>query len=188
MAQQRQIAPAAYLVALAFLLIPPFDALMQVLPFRIHDPKWRFGFFGLASNALMLPMAGLLIAFMVTVVFEHRRFQKVLGILSTVAAVALIIALGIFALDALQVRAEVNPARILAFKVASLTAALKAILGIITLVGFSYASFRAPKPPKPAKAPRSAGLIVASKPISAVATGRAATEGVDAEPDTGPTS
>jgi hypothetical protein len=183
MAQHRQIAAPAYLVALAFLLIPPFDAFMQVLPLRVHDPKWRFGFFGLESNALMLPMAGLLIAFMASVLFEHRRFQKVLGILSTIAAVLLIVGLGVFALDALQVRPEVKPAAQLAFKVASMTAALKSILGIITLVGFSYAALRAPKVAKPAKASRAGGLIVTAKTSNAIAAGRPDVAAIEAGSD-----
>jgi hypothetical protein len=180
MAQHRQIAAPAYLVALAFLLIPPFDAFMQVLPLRVHDPRWRFGFFGLESNALMLPMAGLLIAFMTAVFFEHRRFQKVLGILSTIAAVAVIVALGVFALDALQVRPEVKPAAQLAFRVASMTAALKSILGIITLIGFSYAALRAPKVAKVAKASRAGGLIVTAKPSNTIAAGRPEVAAIEA--------
>lgn len=185
MAQHRQTALPAYLVALAFLLIPPLDALMQVLPTRMHDPKWRFGTFGLESNALMLPMAGLLIAFMTTVFFEHRRFQKVLGILSAVAGVVIIVALGFFALDALQLHSEVNPAARLAYKVATMTAVLKSILGILILAGFAYASFKAPKLPRPAKAQRGGGgLIVGSKPVTAPA--RVVSAAVEPESGTGP--
>lgn len=186
MAQNRQIALPAYLVALAFLLIPPFDAFMQVLPFRIHDPKWRFGFFGLQSNALMLPMAGLLIAFMATVVFEHRALQKVLGVLSTVAAVVLIVLMGIFALDALQVRPEVKPAAQLAFKVASLTAVLKSGLGILTLIGFAYASFKSPKLPRAAKAPRGGGALIVGTKLPAAAPNRSVVAAVEPEPEIGP--
>jgi hypothetical protein len=180
MAQHRQVAVPAYLVALAFLLIPPIDALMQALPPRMHDPKWRFGIFGLESNALMLPMAGLLIAFMATVFFEHRLFQKVLGILSALAAILLIVALGFFALDSLQLHSEVKAAAQLAYKVASLTAVLKSILGILTLGAFAYASFKAPKLPRPVKAARSGGIIV-GKPVAA--SGRVVPAAVEPEPD-----
>lgn len=183
MAQHRQIALPTYLVALAFLLIPPLDALMQALPPRIHDPKWRFGVFGLESNALMLPMAGLLIAFMATVFFEHRTFQRILGILSAIAAVLIIVALGFFALDALQLHSQVNPAAKLAYKVATTTALLKSILGILTLGAFAYASFKAPKVARATKAARSGGLIVGNKPVAA--PGRGTPVAVEPEPDGG---
>ncbi|HTE46504.1 MAG TPA: hypothetical protein VK636_14720, partial [Gemmatimonadaceae bacterium] len=133
MAQHRQIATPTYLVALTFMLIPPFDALMQLLPLRIHDPRWRFGFFGLMGNALMLPMIGLLIAFMASAFFEHKRFQRVLGMLSLIGAIGIVVVIGVFALDAVQVRPDVKPAAQLAFKVATFTAAFKYLLGLVTL-------------------------------------------------------
>ena len=104
MALQRHLATPTYLVAFALTCIPPFDALMQVLPLRIHDPRWRFGAFGLISNAMMIPVTGLLIAFIASSMFEHRVLQRTLGILSLIVAVGMTGGLIIFGLDALQVR------------------------------------------------------------------------------------
>jgi hypothetical protein len=164
MALQRQFAAPTYLVALALTVIPPFDAVMQVLPLRIHDPRWRFGFFGLTSNALMVPMTGLLIAFLAAAVFEHRQLQRVIGVLSLVAAAGIFVLLGVFSLDALQVRQDVQPAAQLAFKVASLTALMKAGLGILTLCTFAYAGFRVRKSRATDKSQRGGDLVIPTKP------------------------
>src|SRR5438477_5429446 len=58
MAQPRHLTTPAYLVAFALICIPPFDTLMQVLPLRLDQPRWRFGAFGLMSNTLMLTVTG----------------------------------------------------------------------------------------------------------------------------------
>jgi len=160
MAQQRQLATPAYLVGLALMCIPPFDALMQVFPFRFGDARWRFGFFGLMSNALMIPLTGLLVVFVASGFFEHRRFQKVLGA-AAVALGAVIACLGVvFALDALQIRSQVQPAAALAFKVATGTAALKSMIGVLTLGAFGWAAFRAPKVKPVTTASRTANPLI----------------------------
>ncbi len=162
MAQTKQLAAPTYLVGFALLLIPPIDTMMQLIPLRLQDPRWRFGWFGLISNSLMLALAGLLVVFVAANVFEHRRLQRVLGIIAAVAAVLFLIALGMFALDTLQLRKEIAPKGQLAYKVASLTAAIKGLLGIATLSAFGVASFRGPKAPKPVTEKR-ASLIVGGK-------------------------
>src|SRR5262245_56231083 len=103
MATQRQLALPAYLVALGLICIPPFDAVMQVLPVKPGDPRWRWGTFGLLSSAMMIPLVGFLIAFVVASVFEHNRFKKVLGVIALLIAVGTAGGFVIFGLDALQV-------------------------------------------------------------------------------------
>jgi hypothetical protein len=146
MLQNRRLIWPSYLVAFTFAVIPPIDALMQTMPIRFGDTRWRWGAFGLLSNAMMMPMIGLLIAFLVATVFEHRVFQRILGALSTALAVGALAGLGMFALDTLQLHKDVKPAMALAFNVACATAGTKALVGILTLVGFAWATFTGPKP------------------------------------------
>ena len=159
MSQPRQLAAPTYLVAFALIFIPLFDEMMKLLPLRFGDPRWRFGAFGLVSNAIMLPVTGVLIAFVAATVFEHARFRRILGILTGVTA--LVIAGGwiLFALDAVQVRSAVVPAAALAFKVAITTASLKSLFGVVTLAFFTLASFRMP-PVASSSKPSRGGMIV----------------------------
>jgi chromate transport protein ChrA len=117
----------------------------QSIPFRLHDPRWRFGAFGIMSNAMLVPLVGLLIAFVAAATFEHRLLQRVLGLVCL--GIGAIVALGLvlFGLDALQVRQQFQPAAQLAFRVASTTAVMKSFLAVITLGAFGLASFRAPR-------------------------------------------
>jgi hypothetical protein len=194
MLQQRQIAWPAYFVAASLSIIPPVDTVLQIVPLRLGDPRWRFGAFGLLSNAMMIPMVGLLIAFVVSSYFEHRVFQRILGVIAAAIAAAALIGLGLFALDVLQVQGDVKPTGRTAFYVAGSTASIKAILGIMTLTGFAWTAFRAPKKQKDAPLPSGAMIIGGNKKRSSVvapvsldvstptaATPAVAPQGADAE-------
>ena len=143
MEHRRALALPTYLVAFSLACIPLFDVAMQVMPMRFSTLRWRFGAFGLASNALMLVVAGLLLATLAAFWFEHGVMQRIMGTITTVLAVLITGGLLLFALDVLQVRREVTPAAVLAFTVASVTAAVKAILGIVTLASLAIGTFRA---------------------------------------------
>jgi hypothetical protein len=165
MAPSRSLAMPTYLVAFALIVIPPFDTVMQLMPLRPGDPRWRFGAFGLLSNAMMIPLVGLLLAFIAATVYEHLRTRQLLGVLSLLVAFGVGGLFVLFGLDALQIRQDVRPNAQLAVKVASITAAAKAILGLITLAGFTFAAFRGAKQSRMAKPKKgSGGLIIGARP------------------------
>jgi hypothetical protein len=165
MAPSRSLAMPTYLVALALIVIPPFDTIMQLMPLRLGDPRWRFGAFGLLSNAMMIPLVGLLFAFIAATIYEHARTRQLLGVATLLIAVCTAGGFVLFGLDALQIRQDVQPNARLAVKVASVTAAAKSILGMITLAGFSYAAFKGAKHTRVTKPKKgSGGLILGSRP------------------------
>ena len=171
MEKHRYLAWPTYVVAFSLSIIPPFDALMQVLPTHPGDPRWRFGFFGLMSNALMLPLVGLLLAFVGASYFEHRRFQKILGAIACLIAVATLAMLGLFALDALQVRGQVKATASLAYNVTALSAAMKALIGIVSLGAFGVAALKAPKIKR--QPSRGAGVVIGTQKSSRPPAGTA---------------
>ena len=136
----RPLASCAYLVAFTLVFIPLFDASMSLVPFHLGTPQWRFGAVGLLSNALMIPAIGVLIAVTTAVTLGQERVQRALAIASWAVAIILLVGLAAFALDALQTRAAVQPGMQLSFKVASLTAAAKLLMGAVTFVAFARGS------------------------------------------------
>src|SRR3954467_63008 len=103
MAPSRTLAMPTYLVAFALIVIPPFDTIMQLMPLRPGDPRWRFGAFGLLSNAMMIPLVGLLLAFVAATIFEHVRTRQLIGIVSLLVAFGVVGLFVLFGLDALQI-------------------------------------------------------------------------------------
>lgn len=138
--QPRSIAWSAYAVAAALILFPLGDALLTLYPWNAGEARWRFGAAGVLANALLLPLAGLLIALLTAWATENRIFARVIGFLAAFAGVGWVAALILFALDALQTRAMVNPAMLASFNAAAIGGGVKglilaAILGVIGVAG-----------------------------------------------------
>ena len=142
MNRYRFLGLAAYLVATTLIVVPFFDAAMSLWPWQPGSARWRFGAVGLGSNALMVPCAGVLIALATSITLGHLRAARLLGIVCALGAFFTTLAILLFALDAMQTRADVNPAALLSFNVASLTAVVKLMLGTATLAAFARAGIR----------------------------------------------
>lgn len=142
MLNSRNLSLPAYLVAIAMILIPLADSFTTLFPWNVGDSRWRFGAVGLISNALMIPLAGLLVAVTVAWFREQRFVLRAIGVLGFLGALLCVLALVSFALDALQTRAQVRSEMRLSFDVASITAAVKMVLAGATLTAFGLAGWR----------------------------------------------
>jgi hypothetical protein len=173
MSQSRHFVAPTYVVGFALTLVPPIDSLMQLLPINIGLPHWRFGAFGVVSNSLLLSVTGLLVVFLATTIFGHAQFRRILGFATAGAVLVLGTAWIVFLLDTLQVRNDVKPAAVFAFKVASIVAALKSLLAMVTLATLAAASFRGPRPASSSKASRRAVMLIGGTklPIPSISGG-----------------
>ena len=140
MNNHRQLAPGAYLVAFLLFFIPFFDAILSLAPWNLGSSQWRFGAFGLLSNALMLPATGALIAVATAVIFGHFRTQRVLSILSWLAVAIIVVSTVLFGLDAVQSRRLIRADMQLSYFVATGTAVGKLLLGALAFVFFARGS------------------------------------------------
>jgi hypothetical protein len=148
------------LLSAALILIPLVDAFTTLYPWNVGDARWRFGAVGLVSNAVLLPLLGLLLAYITALWFNQRTMRRVIGVLSFVGAGIALLAIVMFGLDAVQTRASVRDELHLSFAVASVTAALKTLIAAATLLGLGVAARRGPNSTR-AKNQSVAPLIVA---------------------------
>ena len=130
----RQLAPGAYLVSFLLVFIPIFDASLSLAPWHLGSSQWRFGAFGLLSNALMLPAAGALIAVATAIAASQVRTVKVLAILCWFVVAVLVVSTVLFSLDAMQSRRMIRPEMTLSYYVASATAMGKLVLGCLSFL------------------------------------------------------
>ena len=100
----RWVALGAYVFAVTLVLGPAVDLISTVLPARLGDVGWRYGFLGLGAGYLNTPLLGLGIAIAVAIWQEDAALVRMLGILATVGAVALLPIMGTWVLDVLQMR------------------------------------------------------------------------------------
>jgi hypothetical protein len=132
----------SYLVGVSLIFIPIVDLTAHSWPLNPGSAEWRFGAIGLLSNTFIVPAAGLLIVLGVAVALEHKRLLQLLGWLCALGAVLMGITLGLFTLDAIQTRLGVKPELMTSFVVASITAAGKLMLALVTLLAFAVAGIR----------------------------------------------
>ena len=132
----------AYLVGLSLAIIPVVDLAVQSWPLSPGSAAWRFGVIGLLSNTFIVPAAGLLIVLGVAAALEHKRVLRLLGWVCALGVLIVGLTLGLFILDAIQTHASVKPELESGFVVASITAAGKLILALLTLLGLAMAGLR----------------------------------------------
>ncbi len=166
---QRRLAPALYFLAFLLVATPLADFALTVAPYRLGNVTWRFAACGLLSGFLLTPLLGAGLAIATAAVNGHRRTMRVLGISAIVLAVLLVLALGGFALDTLQLRRQVPEAQRASFHAAALKAMLKHVTALAGGLWLGIAAMRAARAAADAvdtarasRAHPSPGFIVAS--------------------------
>ena len=165
--QMRRLAIPGYLVAFLIFLFPLLDTALSVWPPQTSQLAWRFGAVGLFSRALMTPLLGVLIAFGIALLMEHRTFLRVLAIANGVAAVLILVVMGLFILDALEMRVQVRADTKRAFDAASIVALVKYGTGMLVALAFAVHGWKASKQTGVAKKVRRSGPeILGRRPVS----------------------
>lgn len=121
----RALIAAAYLVALLMIVVPLIEVALSVWPLRMNQTAWRFGTFGLLSQAATTPLVGAVLLFTTAFVLGHRKTLLASGVLAALVAVALVISIPLFGLDAVQMRSQVRAQTMRAFDVSSVLASVK---------------------------------------------------------------
>ncbi len=162
-ARLRTLALPLYLLALVMCLLPLADLLPALRPLQLGSAHWRYGAIGLLGNALLLPLAGLMLAVGTAVVLEHTMARRVLAWLSLAGAVVLLATMADFAMDALEIRGSM-PARVAsAFAFATVISLCKQLLGLALLASVGGGQLRA------LRGRRSAAQSAAPMPLLATA-------------------
>jgi len=101
------LALPAYLTGAMLVLVPFGEAFFSTFPMEPGSAMWRFGAVGIMSSALLTPLLGLLILVTTSAILEHPLGVRLVGGVTLVAGVILLLVLGLFVLDAVQIRAQV---------------------------------------------------------------------------------
>ena len=131
-----------YAVALLLVAFPIADFVTSVWPLQPGSVHWRYGMVGLFAGYLLTPLLGLVLAATIAAIGEHDRTLKTFAILSLVATVLILVALGAFALDVTQLRGSVEAAARGRFDTGAISASVKYVLIAIVLAWFGIGQLR----------------------------------------------
>ena len=93
-----------YLFGLALVLTASIDLFTTVWPMHPGDIAWRYGFLGLGAGYLQSPTLGLGLIIGTALWEENTTIPRISGVLGLFAAFVLLLAMGMFGLDVLQMR------------------------------------------------------------------------------------
>ena len=132
-----RLALPAYFVASLLILFPLVDTAAGWRPLNPLDLQWRFGVVGLASQALLTPLLGMLLLQAIASYAKHARIQRVLGVLAWTFSIVCLAASALFTLDALSVRNLIDDEARSAYYISYVVALGKYLIvaGVAALLG-----------------------------------------------------
>jgi hypothetical protein len=126
---------AIYVVAGMMIVLPPVRTIIDLLPLQMGVASWRFGATGLVINSLLLPTAGMLIMLFAAVALRQDVMRRLAMVVTVLLVTVLMATVPLFILDALQLRAAVNPEFVGGFDTVVFAALGALLLSIVALIG-----------------------------------------------------
>lgn len=137
---EEALAGPLYVVAALLVVMPLVDYFLSVPPAEFSNVQWRFSALGLLSSHLLLPVAGLALAFVLSAVLNHHALQRLMVLVCLTIALGLIVLSIGFLLDVTQLQGTVPNDRRAAFTSAWQRALIKLAL---SAWAFGYLGLRA---------------------------------------------
>ncbi len=157
-----------YLCAFVLFFLPYFQALAGLWPLKLGDVRWRFQAAGSLSGILMLPFLGLSLALGIARSVGQKGITRVVGVIGVLTVLGVAGGLGLFFLDALQLKGIVRDAAMADFMKAVATASMAMLISLCSYSFLSFVAFRsrkgsvmvAPKGTKKGTTDEPAGLLI----------------------------
>lgn len=141
----RRLLPAAYVVAILFIITPLIDVVTNVWPMEPGNIQWRFGFFGVASNYLVSGLFGVLLLALAAAWAAQRGVMMVAIILAAFGGLLLLGLALLYGLDVLQLRSNVRPEAEFPFKVGAMKSFFKMVTTGLALLMIAVGTWKARK-------------------------------------------
>lgn len=144
----------AYALAGVLVLFPVLDLGLQIWPMLPAQAQWRFGSIGIASRTMITPLLGLLLFYAIALEMGHRWVLWIFTLVSGLLVVLILGLLGLFVVDAIEIRARVNADASRRFDLTTGVAAVKLGCGLVVAFAFAIVGRRAAQsaPRRPAVA------------------------------------
>jgi hypothetical protein len=126
-------------------IVQLIDVVIRAMPFRVQSPAWRLGVVGLAANAVGTPMLAFLVILAIAVVAGDRGVVYLVAVLSALGAALCLLATGVFALDALEMKAQVQAGLSRQYDIASLWLVARVVIAAGIFLVFGISAFRVAK-------------------------------------------
>lgn len=144
-ASARRLRAPGYWIMGALIVLQLIEIEVRSWPFRVQSPTWRLGFVGTTAGALGTPLFGLLIVLAIAVASDDRAAAYTVSLVSWLAAALCVAAVGVFALDVLQVKNDVGSPLAGQYDVGSGWVAVKMVVAAALFLVLAVSAWRAAK-------------------------------------------
>src|SRR4051812_34138261 len=115
----RRLRGPGYVVTSLMVVVPLVELVLAAWPFQFGQAPWRLSLIGTASSVVTLPVFALFMMLVLAAISGDRATAWFLSSICIFGAALCLVASGAFALDALQMRAQVRAAAASRYSIAS---------------------------------------------------------------------
>ena len=137
----RRLRIPGYLVMAATTIVQLVDVGIRAWPFRVHSPAWRLGVIGFAANAVGTSMLALLVILAIAVAVGDKGVTYLVSSLAAFAGVLCLLATGVFALDALQMKGQIQASLSHQYDLASYWLVIRVLIAALVFIVIAVSAF-----------------------------------------------
>jgi hypothetical protein len=138
----RRLRVPGYFVMAVLLILPILELIATSAPVHLAQAAWRFTVVGLAANVTGTSLLGLFFIYAIAASAGDRGVVVAVSSLAALASVICLVGAGVFPLDALQLKGQVNPAVAPRYNLAWMVAWAKIAVAGIGFLIMAISSFR----------------------------------------------
>jgi hypothetical protein len=159
------------------------DIGLRSSPMRLSSIQWRLGLIGGGAASIAAVLLAFFVSLCIAVAADDSVAAYILSILSGAAAGLCILAIGVFSLDALQIKAQVLASVSSSYNAASAWVVVRLVLSTIMFLMLAISAFRAARTSRREASPKIAGRNKSAMLVGAPRAPAGATPGQQAGAD-----
>lgn len=164
----RRLRGAGYFIAIATIFVQCTEVILRAWPFRLHSPAWRISVVSSTTSIVLTVLLMTFVLMAIAILAGDRRLSLLFSGFAALAAMSLFVLSGLFVLDALEMRNQIQVSVWRQYDITSLWALIRVLMGVAGFVMLAMAGLRSASAMgrQTAPQPTKGGiLIVESAPI-----------------------
>jgi hypothetical protein len=133
-----------YFTAFLLILVPLFQAAGASWPLGLGQVRWRMVATNTFSQSLQLPFLGLVMILAIARSVKDTTMARVIGVVSALTAVIMVVSIGLFILDSIQLKSIVSSREMQAYNLATVRVGFVLLVFTISFAVLAYVAFKTP--------------------------------------------
>lgn len=132
----------AYLFLVVLFMWPVIDLFSNTWPLQPGNIQWRIGFMGMFTAYFTTPLLAIVLSMALAFVLSHKNTLRIFSVICFLGVVVMVIAMGLFALDAIQLRSGIPAENRAAFNAGTILTELKFFSVFLVLIFLGWGGWK----------------------------------------------